>query len=85
MIRVIDSLRNHELDDWLNQYYDLPNDVYESEVRWKKMKRAIQRKPRFIPHSGAFNGRIAYGYTSSSPLGHLSSALNQLSTTPRYL
>lgn len=52
MIRVIDSLRNHELDDWLNQYYDLPNDVYESEVRWKKMRRAVQRKPPFIPHSG---------------------------------
>lgn len=85
MIRVIDSLRNHELDDWLNQYYDLPNDVYESEVRWKKMKRAVQRKPPFVPHSGAFNGRIAYGYASSSPLGRLSSALNQLSTTPRYL
>lgn len=49
MIRVIDSLRNHELDDWLNQYYDLPNDIYESEVRWKKNEVSSSKKTTIHP------------------------------------
>lgn len=85
MIRIIDSLRNNALNDWLNQYYGLPDKLQENEYHWKKMKRAVLKKPVFSSRVGVFNGWIIHRSTSDSSLGRLSSALNQLVTTPSYL
>ncbi len=70
MIRVIDSLRNQELEGWLNQYEALPNDVVVQEKRWHAMKRWVQKKPRFQAHEGAFKGQIGQkseGKAKSAP------------------
>lgn len=85
MIRVIDSIRNNELDGWLNQYYELPNEEIENQKKYGKMKRLTLKKPKFIAHEGVFKGKIASGYTKSSPLGQLSKGLSQLNTMPGYL
>ncbi|GEQ50409.1 hypothetical protein TK11N_22610 [Tetragenococcus koreensis] len=49
------------------------------------MKRAVQKKPKFYSHEGAFSGQIAEGYAKSSPLGQFSNNLKQLNPTPHYL
>lgn len=85
MIQVIDSLRNHEINGWLNQYDERPQEDIEREQKWKKMKRAVQKKPKFYSHEGAFSGQIAEGYAKSSPLGQFSNNLKQLNPTPHYL
>ena len=85
IIRVIDSLRNDELDDWLNQYCELPNEEIENQKKCEKMRRLALKKPKFIAHEGAYQGQIASGYAKSSPLGQLSKGLSQLNTTPSYL
>lgn len=84
MIQVIDSLRNNELEDWLNQYYELPDEEIENQLKWKKMKRLTQKKLPFHPHEGAFKGQIACGMAKSAPLGQLAKGLSQLQKTPRY-
>lgn len=58
MICVIDSLRNNELERWLNQYEALPEETIIREEQWKKMKRAVQRAPLYRVHEEVFKGLI---------------------------
>ena len=85
MIYLIDSLRNNDLEQWLNQYRELPEDVFEREERWKKMKRIVQKSPKFQTHEGVFRGEISTSYATSLPIGQFAKELGQLNTTPHYL
>ncbi len=82
MIRVIDSLRNQELEGWLNQYEALPNDVVVQEKRWHAMKRWVQKKPRFQAHEGAFKGQIGEGKAKSAPLVLIRQRIKSITNDP---
>ena len=84
MIRVIDSLRNQELNTWLNQYEEVADNELERQKQWKAMKRKVQKAPSFQSHEGAFKGIIGQGLAKSAPIGQLSKGLKQLNMTPSY-
>lgn len=84
MIRVIDSLRNQELNTWLNQYEEVADDELERRKQWKAMKRKVLKAPAFQSHEGAFKGSIGQGLAKSAPIGQLSKGLKQLNMTPSY-
>jgi Uncharacterised protein family (UPF0236) len=84
IVRVINSIRNDEIDRWLNQYNEETVDENELQQKCQKMKRWAMKKDSFISHCGAFRGSIKNEGPISSALGKLSKALNGLNI-PNFL
>lgn len=80
MIRVIDALRNNELDDWLNTTMSEQVPAEDLKSHWEKAQRFAKKKVPFESHVGVLKGRVANYGPSSTVYGKLSQGLNHLTS-----